>query len=65
MGRGTKSKTLADLLPLAAQIYGDTPAVRFKEDGQWVDRSFSEVLEIVRPLALLMSELGIEMCDRV
>jgi long-chain acyl-CoA synthetase len=65
MGRGTKSKTLADLLPLAAQIYGDTPAVRFKEDGQWVDRSFSEVLEIVRPLALGLTELGIEKGDRV
>jgi long-chain acyl-CoA synthetase len=65
MGRGTKSKTLADLLPLAAQTYGDTPAVRFKEDGQWVDRSFNEVLEIVRPLALGLTELGIEKGDRV
>ena len=65
MGRGTKSKTLADLLPLAAQTYGDTPAVRFKEDGQWVDRSFNEVLEIVRPLALGLTELGVEKGDRV
>ena len=65
MGRGTKSKTLADLLPLAAQMYGDTPAVRFKEDGRWVDRSFSEVREIVRPLALGLTELGIEKGDRV
>jgi long-chain acyl-CoA synthetase len=65
MGRGTKSKTLADLLPLAAQMYGDTPAVRFKEDGKWVDRSFSEVLEIVRPLALGLTEFGIEKGDRV
>jgi long-chain acyl-CoA synthetase len=65
MGRGTKSKTLADLLPLAAQVYGDAPAVRFKEDGKWVDRSFREVLEIVRPLALGLTELGIEKGDRV
>jgi long-chain acyl-CoA synthetase len=65
MGRGTKSKTLADLLPLAAQTYGDTPAVRFKEDGKWVDRSFNEVLEIVRPLALGLTELGVEKGDRV
>jgi long-chain acyl-CoA synthetase len=65
MGRGTKSKTLADLLPLAARTYGDTPAVRFKEDGQWVDRSFNEVLEIVRPLALGLTELGVEKGDRV
>ena len=65
MGRGTQSKTLADLLPLAAQKYRDTPAVRYKEDGQWVDRSFSEVLEIVRPLALGLIALGIEKGDRV
>ncbi len=65
MGRGTNSKTLADLLPLAAQAYGDMPAVRFKEDGKWVDRSFAEVLEIVRPLALGLTELGVEKGDRV
>jgi long-chain acyl-CoA synthetase len=65
MGRGTNSKTLADLLPLAAQTYGEMPAVRFKEDGKWVDRSFAEVLEIVRPLALGLTELGIEKGDRV
>jgi long-chain acyl-CoA synthetase len=65
MGRGTKSKTLADLLPLAAQAYGDTPAVRYKDGEQWVDRSFSEVLEIVRPLALGLAELGVVKGDRV
>jgi len=65
MGRGTKSKTLADLLPLAAQAYGDMPAVRYKDGGQWVDRSFSEVLEIVRPLALGLAELGVVKGDRV
>jgi long-chain acyl-CoA synthetase len=65
MGRGTKSKTLADLLPLAAQTYGDMPAVRYKDGGQWVDRSFSEVLEIVRPLALGLAELGVVKGDRV
>ena len=65
MGRGTKSKTLADLLPLAAQTYGDTPAVRYKDGEQWVDRSFSEVMEIVRPLALGLAELGVVKGDRV
>jgi long-chain acyl-CoA synthetase len=65
MLRGTKSKTLADLLPLAAQAYGDTPAVRYKDGDRWVDRSFSEVLEIVRPLALGLAALGVEKGDRV
>jgi long-chain acyl-CoA synthetase len=64
-GRGTKSRTLADLLPLAAKQYGDSPAVRYKDGGQWVSRSFNEVLEIVRPLALGLTELGVEKGDRV
>src|ERR1700759_4548738 len=64
-GRGTHSKTLADLLPLAADAYGSAPAVRFKEGGQWVGRSYDEVREIVRPLALGLTELGIAKGDRV
>jgi long-chain acyl-CoA synthetase len=64
-GRGSHSKTLADLLPRAAELYGSRPAVRFKETTGWVDRSFDEVLEIVRPLALGLVALGIEKGDRV
>jgi long-chain acyl-CoA synthetase len=64
-GRGTKSKTLADLLVRSAELYGSRPAVRFKEGGAWVDRSFQQVLEIVRPLALGLVALGIEKGDRV
>jgi long-chain acyl-CoA synthetase len=64
-GRGTHSQTLADLLPLAAEAYGDAPAVRYKEGDGWVDRSFDEVREIVRPLALGLTELGVEKGDRV
>ncbi len=65
MPRGTHSKTLADLLPLAARAYGDAPAVRYRDGEEWVDRSFSEVLEIVRPLALGLAELGVVKGDRV
>jgi long-chain acyl-CoA synthetase len=64
-GRGTHSQTLADLLPLAAEAYGNAPAVRYKEGDGWVDRSFDEVREIVRPLALGLTELGVEKGDRV
>ncbi|MBA3866066.1 MAG: long-chain fatty acid--CoA ligase [Solirubrobacterales bacterium] len=64
-GRGTHSKTLADLLPRAAEVYGGRPAVRYKDGGKWVDRSFSEVLDIVRPLALGLIALGVEKGDRV
>src|SRR6201994_4810263 len=64
-GRGTHSKTIADLLPRAAELYGPETAVKFKQDGQWVDRSFSDVLETVRPLAFGLTELGVEKGDRV
>jgi long-chain acyl-CoA synthetase len=65
MGRGTNSKTLADLLPRAAEIYGDATAVRYKEGGAWVSRSFDEVLETVRSLSLGLIDLGVEKGDKV
>src|ERR1700761_5242357 len=64
-GRGTHSKTLADLLVRSAELYGSRPAVRFKEGGAWVDRSFQQVLDIVKPLALGLVALGVEKGDRV
>jgi long-chain acyl-CoA synthetase len=63
--RGTKSATLADLLPRAAGMYGEMPAVRFKQDGEWVSRSFREVEETVRSLALGLVDLGVEKGDKV
>ena len=33
--RGTGSKTIADLLPLAVEKYGDAPAQRFKVGEEW------------------------------
>src|SRR6476660_1548855 len=65
MGRGTKSTTLADLLPRAAQLYGDAPAIRCKEDGAWVSRSFEEVQETVRALSLGLLDLGVAKGDKV
>jgi long-chain acyl-CoA synthetase len=64
-GRGTHSKTLADLLPRSAEKYGDSPAVRYKDGDRWVSRSFNEVRDIVRPLALGLAGLGVEKGDRV
>ncbi len=64
-GRGTHSKTLADLLVRSAELYGSRPAVRFKEGGAWVDRSFQQVLEIAKPLGLGLVALGVEKGDRV
>ena len=63
--RGTKSATLADLLPRAAEMYGNAPAIRYRDGEDWVSRSFSEVVETVRPLALGLADLGVEKGDKV
>ncbi len=63
--RGTNSTTLADLLPRAAQMYGSAPAVRFKQDDRWISRSFEEVQDTVRSLALGLIDLGVEKGDKV
>ncbi len=63
--RGTHSTTLADLLPRAARMYGDAPAAMFKQDDAWVKRSFKEVEETVRGLALGLVELGVGKGDKV
>jgi long-chain acyl-CoA synthetase len=60
------SKTIADLLPIAAEKFGPRSAVMFKdEDGNWVTRTFSEVLESVRNLSLGLIALGVEKGDKV
>jgi len=64
-GRGTHSKTIADLLPRAAEMYGSKVAVKCKEGDRWVDRTFDQVRETVRPLAFGLVTLGVEKGDRV
>jgi long-chain acyl-CoA synthetase len=63
--RGTHSSTLADLLPQAARLYGSAPAVMYKDGDEWVRRSFVEVEEIVRKLALGLVDLGVSRGDKV
>ncbi len=63
--RGTKSATLADLLPRAAELYGGAPAIRFKEGDAWITRSFEEVRDTVRSLALGLIDLGVQKGDKV
>ncbi len=65
MGRGTRSSTLADLLPRAAELYGESAAISYKADGEWVNRSFDQVAETVRSLALGLIELGVKKGDKV
>jgi long-chain acyl-CoA synthetase len=65
-GGGLRSKTVADLLPVAVERFGSSPAVLYKDDsGTWVERSFAEVGEDARNLALGLIGLGIEKGDKV
>ncbi len=61
----TASQTIADLIPHAAERYGDRAAVRFKRDGAWQDVSYAELDEIVREIALGLIDLGIEPGERL
>jgi long-chain acyl-CoA synthetase len=61
----TGSKTIADLLSLAADRYRDRVAVRVKHDGAWQDVTFGAVGEIADEIALGLIELGILPGDRV
>jgi long-chain acyl-CoA synthetase len=63
--RGTKSNTLADLLPRASQQYGSAPAIQFKQGDEWIKRSFAEVEETVRELAFGLAGLGVAKGDKV
>jgi long-chain acyl-CoA synthetase len=63
---GTHSKTCADLMPLAAERHADLSAITYKDaSGEWVSKTYREVGEIVRQLALGLIELGIEKGDKV
>jgi long-chain acyl-CoA synthetase len=62
---GTGSKTIADLLPLAAKKYGDTPAQRYKVGEEWADVSYTELGEAVREVALGLVDLGIEPGEKI
>jgi len=63
--RGTCSRTLADMLPLAVAKYGDATAACHKQDGRWVETSFAQLGEQVREIALGLIDVGIEPGDRV
>jgi long-chain acyl-CoA synthetase len=63
----TGSKTLADLMPLAAEKHADLVAQRYKDQskGVWVDISYPELGDTVKQLSLGLLQLGIERGDKV
>ena len=63
--QGTGSKTIADLLPLAVEKYGDAPAQRFKVGDEWRDSSYAELGESVKEVALGLIDLGIQPGEKI
>src|SRR3954452_18427444 len=63
--QSTGSKTIADLLPKAAEMYGDKVAQKHKVDGEWRDVSFRQVWEISSEIARGLIDLGLQPGDRV
>jgi long-chain acyl-CoA synthetase len=62
---GTGSKTMADLLPLAAERYADKPAIKRKVGDDWADISYEQLGITVKEVALGLIELGIQPGERV
>jgi long-chain acyl-CoA synthetase len=58
-------RTIAELPFVAADAYGDRPALRFRGDGGYVDRTFREVGETVDAIARGLIDAGIQPGDRV
>jgi long-chain acyl-CoA synthetase len=65
MSTATGSKTIADLLPRSAELFGDRTAQRHKVDGEWRDVSFADVGAIVSEIGRGLIDLGIQPGDRV
>ncbi|MBJ7471793.1 MAG: AMP-binding protein, partial [Solirubrobacteraceae bacterium] len=62
---GTGSQTIADLLPLAAERYGDQSATSFKDGDAWKQHSYQELYEDSTALGLGLLALGVAAGDRV
>jgi long-chain acyl-CoA synthetase len=63
--QSTGSKTIADMIGLAADRYGDRVAAIHKLDGAWREVTFAEVGEIVGEIGRGLIDLGIAPGERV
>jgi long-chain acyl-CoA synthetase len=62
---GTGSATIADIVGLAAERYGEQPAARYKRDGEWCDVSYTELHETVTEISRGLIDMGLQAGDRV
>jgi long-chain acyl-CoA synthetase len=61
----TGSKTMADLLGIAAERHGGDTALRHKVGDEWREVSYEELGQTVREVALGLIDVGIERGERV
>jgi long-chain acyl-CoA synthetase len=60
----TGSRTIADMMALAAEKHGDRTAVTFKRGDEWAEVSYREVGAIVSEIARGLIDLGLQPGDR-
>src|SRR3954447_8478593 len=60
-----RATTIADIVSLAAERYGEQPAARFKQDGEWAEVSYVHLGETVSEIARGLIDLGLDAGDRV
>jgi len=61
----TGPRTIAELADYGAGRHGQRAALRFKQGEEWADRSYEELAEDVRALALSLIDIGVGAGDRV
>ncbi len=64
-GTAATTETIAELVPHAAERYGERVAVRFKREGAWQDVTYAELAQIAQEVALGLIDLGVAQGDRV
>jgi long-chain acyl-CoA synthetase len=60
----TGSRTIADMMGLAAERYGDRTALTFKRGDEWAEVSYRELGEIVSEIAHGLIDLGLAPGER-
>jgi long-chain acyl-CoA synthetase len=63
--QATGSKTMADLMPLAAERWGDAAAQRHKVGDEWKDISYVELADGVREISLGLVDLGVQPGEKI
>jgi long-chain acyl-CoA synthetase len=62
---GTGSTTIADMMGLAVERFGDRPAASWQDGGEWREASYAEVGETSSEIARGLIDLGLRAGDRV